>query len=127
MEQKKEQKRLKIMKTGFAKDDEGNDIFSFSVVGELRHRKVTARLKMDKYLYHQHEYVFGGPNDNYDVYLEYCPETRLDSRTGRETVIDRFVATSYDADDDYTYKMVIQPFSASDGLLIKQLLDMANA
>lgn len=120
-------KFLKINKEGFAKDDDGKDVFSFNVTGVLRGKQVLARLKMDKFAYHQHEFVFGGEGDNYDVYLEYRPKQLVDSRTGTVTIQDNFVAVSYDEGDDVPYEMPMQPFGKFDTTILLQLFKRSGA
>ena len=111
---------LNVKMDPFAKDDDGNDVYSFSCEGELRGKNVTARLKFDKFAYHQLEAFFGSPDDNEEIFLRKEISKTTDINTGeiRETVT--YIAFTKD-EDGFEYTMPVTPFNKTDRMIVDTL------
>ena len=123
MENIKLENCLNLSRDAFAQNEAGEDQYSYSVFGKGRGGKeIQARVKLDKFYYHQADAYFGTPEDNFPLYLRRELNSFTDAKTGEVKSSTTYIAFTVD-EEGYAWSLPVMPFGKSDALTIDVLFD----
>ena len=112
---------LALCRNAFGESEDGEARYSFSCIGKGRGGKeIEARVKLDKFFYHQADAYFGDPTENVPIYLRKEVSSFTNNVTGELVSSDKFIAFTVD-EEGFSWGLPVIPFGASDKLVLNTL------